>query len=266
MDIILVSIFFILGLIIGSFLNVVVCRIGTHKTFGGRSFCMNCNNQIPWYDMFPVASFCVLKGKCRHCESRISFMYPAVEFLTGLIFAFLFLKFGHLFFSSILEFSFIYAFYATMFSLLMVIAVYDFRHKIIPNILSVALGILSFVSLFVIDGGAISLHLPDWQMFLAGPLLAFPFVFFWAVSRGRWMGFGDAKLAISLGWILGMTLGLNALVISFWTGAFIGIMLMIFGKKYGMKSELPFAPFLVFGTIISFLFDINLIEVLTGFS
>lgn len=261
MDLIFVSIFFVLGLIIGSFLNVVVCRIGTHKTFGGRSFCMDCNTQIPWYDMFPVASFCVLRGRCRNCKSSISSMYPIVEFITGVVFAFLFLKFQNLFFANSIEFALVYAFYAVIFSLLIVVSVYDLRHKIIPDILSLTLGILSFASLFFITEGHLGWHIPGWNAFLAGPMLAFPFAFFFFISGGRWMGFGDAKLAISIGWILGVSAGLGALVLSFWTGAIVGIILIL-AKHYGMKSEVPFAPFLVFATAVTFLFGINILEVI----
>lgn len=265
MYILLTSIFFVLGLIIGSFLNVVVCRIGTHKTFGGRSFCMDCNTQIPWYDMFPVASFCVLKGRCRNCKSSISSMYPIVEFITGIVFALLFFKFSNLFFIAPIEFALVYAFYAVIFALLIVVSVYDLRHKIIPDILSLSLGILSFVSLFFISGNNLVFHIPNFEDILAGFIMAFPFAFFFFISGGRWMGFGDAKLAVSLGWLLGVSLGLSALALSFWTGAIVGIIL-IFLKRYGLKSEIPFAPFLVFATIITFLFEINILGVIGSFS
>lgn len=261
MYIILTSIFFVLGLIIGSFLNVIVCRIGTHKTFGGRSFCMDCNTQIPWYDMFPVASFCVLKGRCRNCKSSISAMYPIVEFITGIVFALLFFKFSNLFFFAPIEFALVYGFYAVIFSLLVIVSVYDLRHKIIPDILSLTLGILSLASLFIISNGQLSFHIPNFSAVLAGFVMAFPFAFFFFVSGGRWMGFGDAKLAISLGWILGIALSLNALAISFWTGAIVGIILII-GKRYGMKNEIPFAPFLVFATILTFIFEFNIFSIL----
>ncbi len=265
MYIILTSIFFVLGLIIGSFLNVVVCRIGTHKTFGGRSFCMDCNTQIPWYDMFPVASFCVLKGRCRNCKSSISSMYPIVEFITGLVFVLLFFKFSNLFFIAPIEFALVYGFYAVIFSLLIVVSVYDLRHKIIPDILSLSLGILSFASLFLISNGNLLPHIPSLESFLAGPMMAFPFAFFFFISGGRWMGFGDAKLGLSLGWILGVSLGLSALAFAFWLGAIVGVILILL-KRYGMKSEIPFAPFLVFATVITFLFEINILEVIGSFS
>lgn len=257
-------IFFILGLIIGSFLNVVILRLNTQKSFGGRSGCMTCQNQLKWYELIPVFSFLSLKGRCRNCKTKISFQYPLVEFMMGLIFALLFFKFQDLFLSDTLLFSFNYAYYAVIFSLLIVIAVYDLRHKIIPDVLSVVFGILAFAGLFFLNSGSslgslgFSLHVPTLLGFLAGPIIAFPFAFFWLVSSGRWMGLGDAKLAIGLGWLLGFPLALSGVVFAFWIGSVVGITLVVFSKKYGMKSEIPFAPYLVLGAILVFFFNLNL--------
>ena len=96
MTTILALIFFIFGLIIGSFLNVVIARFNSSKSLGGRSACMSCESTLKWYDLVPLFSFLALKGRCRTCKTRISFMYPAVEFLTGIIFTTLFLKFSAL--------------------------------------------------------------------------------------------------------------------------------------------------------------------------
>src|SRR3989344_1035853 len=89
---------FIFGLIIGSFLNVVIYRINTRKSLHGRSACMSCQNQLLWYELIPVFSFLGLKGRCRNCKTKISIQYPLVELMTGLIFTFLFFKFQHIFY------------------------------------------------------------------------------------------------------------------------------------------------------------------------
>lgn len=230
---------------------------------------MSCLNKLSWYELVPLFSFLGLKGRCKNCKIKISFQYPLVEFITGFIFALLFLKFQDLFFSDTSTFIFNYAFYATVFSLLIVIAVYDIRHKIIPDILVLVLGILAFVGLFFLNpSGSLgfSLHIPTFLGFFAGPILALPFAFFWLVSSGRWMGLGDAKLAIGLGWLLGLPLALSGVVFAFWIGSVVGIALVIFSrldstrlaKKYKMKSELPFAPYLVLGTALVFFFDLYL--------
>lgn len=258
---VLVAIFFVLGLIIGSFLNVVILRLHTEKSFGGRSACMSCENKLRWYELIPVFSFLGLRGRCRNCKSKISFQYPIVEFASGLIFAGLFLKFQNIFFFDTLSFSFTYAYYVGVFSLLLIIAVYDLKHKIIPDALSLILGILAFIGLFLFNDYGFYLHMPSVMEFASGLLVALPFALLWLVSGGAWMGLGDAKLAIGLGWLLGLSRVLSGIVVAFWVGAVVGVSLVIFSKKYGMKSEIPFAPYMVLGAVLAFLFELHLFGV-----
>jgi prepilin signal peptidase PulO-like enzyme (type II secretory pathway) len=180
-----------------------------------------------------------------------------VELATGLIFASLFLKFQDIFFANALIFIVTFFYYAFMFSLLIVIATYDLRHKIIPDKLSLVFGILSFAGLFIFSSYGFYPHIPSFSEFLSGLLIALPFALFWLISRGAWMGLGDAKLAIGLGWLLGLSKALSGLVVAFWSGSIIGIFLIIF-KKQTMKSEIPFAPFLVLGALLAFLLELRL--------
>lgn len=258
MIITLTTIFFVFGLVIGSFLNVVILRLNTEKSFGGRSACMSCQNKLCWYELIPVVSFLCLGGRCKNCKTKISSQYPIVEVLSGIIFASLFLKFQDLFLSNVINFSFTYAYYVAMFSLLLVIAVYDVRHKIIPDILSLIFGILGFVGLFVFNGYGFYPHIPSALDFLSGLFIASPFAFFWLVSKGTWMGLGDAKLAIGLGWLLGLSRVFSGAVVSFWIGAIVGLFLVVFRKNYGMKSEIPFAPYLALGAFLAFIFELHL--------
>src|SRR3989338_5650181 len=228
----LTAIFFIFGLIIGSFLNVVILRYNTARTFGGRSACMSCQNTLSWHELIPLFSFVILGGRCKNCQTKISWQYPAVELLTGVIF-----------------------------SLLIVVAVYDLKHKIIPDMLAFIFGILAFLGLFFFTSYGFYPHLPGLWDFLAGPLIAFPFAAIWFLSRGTWMGLGDAKLAVGLGWLLGLSRGLSGVVVAFWSGAVLGALLIALTKKYGMKSEIPFAPFLVLGAVIAFLFELHLFPI-----
>ena len=258
---ILTIVFFAFGLIIGSFLNVVILRYNTHKTFGGRSGCMVCQNTLRWYELIPLFSFFALKGRCSNCKTKISLQYPIVEFITGVIFASLFLKFQDLLFINTFVFAGTMAFYATMFSLLLVIAVYDLRHKIIPDMLVWFFSALSFIGLFLFSSFGFNLHIPSILEFLSGILIALPFALIWLVSKGVWMGLGGAKLALGLGWLLGLSRVLSGAVVAFWSGAIIGVILLIFSKKHGMKSEIPFAPFLVFGAILAFLFELHIFPI-----
>ena len=253
--------FFVFGLIIGSFLNVVIYRMNTARSLSGRSACMSCQNKLCWYELIPLFSFFGLQGRCRNCKEKIFIQYPLVEFVTGLIFLSLFLKFRNIFFFSLPIFSITYLYYALMFSLLIVITIYDLRHKIIPDVLSFTFDVLAFIGLFFFTNSifyGFSPHIPSFFEFLSGLLVALPFALLWLVSRGVWMGFGDAKLALGLGWFLGLSMGFSALVLAFWIGAVVGLGLVIFSKKYGFKSEIPFAPYLILGTLLVFIFNFNL--------
>lgn len=258
---ILTIIFFVFGIIIGSFLNVVIFRFNTQRHFGGRSGCMTCQNKLCWYELIPLISFFALRGKCRVCKTKISIQYPIVELISGLIFASIFLKFQDVFFLDTIGFSISYAYYVILFSLLLVIAVYDFKHRIIPDTFSVTLGVLAFVGLFFFSNYLFFPHIPTVLELLSGLLLSLPFAFMYFISKGTWMGFGDAKLAVGLGWLLGFSRILSGAVVAFWSGAIVGIILMIFSKRHGIKSEIPFAPFLVLGVIITFLFELQLFPI-----
>jgi leader peptidase (prepilin peptidase)/N-methyltransferase len=258
-------IFFVLGAIIGSFLNVVIFRINTGKSMGGRSACVSCRHTLSWYELVPIASFILLGGRCKHCKTKISLQYICIETITGVIFMMLFSKFQDLFFLDTSLFGFIYIYYAIMFSILIVIATYDIKHKIIPDKLSYSFAIISFLSLFFLrftpfDLPSFSIHIPSIMQMLAGVFLAVPFYLFWLLSRGTWMGLGDAKLALGIGWFLGIVSALSAVVLAFWSGAIVGLFLIFFGRGYGMKSEIPFGPYLVLGVILVFVFGLNVLD------
>ncbi len=262
-------IFFPLGLIIGSFLNVVIYRMNTAKSLGGRSACVSCQNKLRWYELIPIFSFFVLKGRCRTCKTKISIQYPLVELATGLVFAILFLKIQAVTFlvspgsSDPLAFIFTYIYFAVLFSILVVIAVYDIRHKIIPDKPVFIFGVLSFISMFLFMNGFAGFpvfypHIPSIVQLLSGIVIALPFALLWLVSRGAWIGLGDAKLAFGLGWLLGLGKAVSGIALSFWIGAIIGVSLVVGSRGYGMKSEIPFAVYLALGAFLAFIFDLHL--------
>lgn len=218
---------------------------------------MACENKLAWYELVPVFSFIGLRGRCRTCKTKISIQYPLVELTAGIIFAVLFLKFQDSFFLSFSEFALSYVYYVFMFSLLLVIATYDLKHKIIPDKASLTLGVLSFLGLFLFSNSVFYPHLPSVLEFSAGLLIAAPFALLWLVSSGSWMGLGDAKLAVGLGWLLGLSRAISGVAVAFWIGAVAGLALIIFSKKHGMKSEIPFAPYLVLGAFLAFIFELH---------
>ena len=264
MDLIFIFIFLFFGLIIGSFLNVVIYRLNTSKTLGGRSACMSCNKQLCFYELVPLFSFLFLGGRCRGCKSKISIQYPLVELSSGFIFALVFIKLQAMFFIAPLLFSSLYFYYVLMLSILLVITVYDLKHKIIPDSMVFTFSILAFLSLFFIHTENIalisgfSLHHPSLLQIFSGLILASPFALLWLVSSGKWMGFGDVKLIFGIGYFLALGSALSAVALAFWTGALFGIGLILFQKNSGMKTEIPFALYLFLGTLVSFIFNLHL--------
>ncbi|MDQ3076061.1 MAG: prepilin peptidase [bacterium] len=267
MTLMLLIVFSLFGLIVGSFLNVVIYRFNTDRSLGGRSGCMVCQSKLAWYDLVPVLSFVALKGRCRSCSTKISTQYPLVEISSAIIFGLIFWKFQDLFYTDILIFSFTYSYYVTLFSILLVITVYDIKHKIIPDGLAFIFGAFAFVGMFFFDTssfGSVSVfypHIPSLAEFLGSFAIAIPFAGLWFFSRGAWMGLGDGKLAIGLGFMLGLGKLLSAAVLSFWSGAIIGLILVAIKRTHNMKSEIPFGPFLVLGAFLAFIFELNLFQI-----
>jgi leader peptidase (prepilin peptidase)/N-methyltransferase len=280
MEIILSSFIFILGVCIGSFLNCVVYRIEQEKSFlVGRSFCPNCKHNLNWLDLVPIFSYLFLGGKCRYCKNKISIQYPIIEILTGILFVLIFLNSGFSFASSgvwVLGFGFwdfinlVFLFYVA--SVLVIIFLYDLKHYLIPDnvlfpaiIISILYKIFEFLNFYSFNILKLILHF-KFQIsnfainYLLAVAIAFGFFFIlWFASRGKWMGFGDVKLAILLGLVLGFPNILVALFLAFFFGAIIGVVLMGFNKK-NMKSEIPFGPFLISGTFVAMLWGTEIIN------
>lgn len=155
----------------------------------------------------------------------------------------------------------LYAFIAFIFaaiiaSLLLVIMIYDIKHKIIPDQMVYTFIALSFISIIwktiTIPGFFVG------ETIAAGFLLALPFFLLWYFSNGRLMGFGDVKLMVGIGWLLGLSGGAMALLFSFWIGGLFGMFLLALSKRYSMKSQIPFAPFLILGTFIAGIWGVTL--------
>ena len=245
---------FVFGLIIGSFLNCVIYRLEVDESLTGNSYCPKCKHFLRWYDLIPVLSFVFLKGKCRYCQKSISWQYPLVELATGIIFVLIFNQFSIFNFQNFL-FS---IFYFLLSSFLIIIFIYDLKHYIIPDkIIYPAIGITFIYQLFR------SLGLVNWNLFgiwnlefgILAPILSAIlasgfFLIIVLFSRGQSMGVGDIKLAFLMGLILGWPNILVALFFAFFTGAIIGVGL-IFLRQKTLKSEVPFAPFLITGTFFA---------------
>jgi prepilin signal peptidase PulO-like enzyme (type II secretory pathway) len=250
---------FIFGTIIGSFLNVVIFRHGTGMGLGGRSRCMTSGKVLRWYELIPIVSFLIQGGRSRNDGSKISWQYPLVEFLTGVLFVFSFLKSAPLLWSGDTASFFVLTLFLMLSSVFVIlIAVYDAKHMIIPNEFIYPLIGISFASLFV-SLSPLGLTLPSLSALLSGPLTALPFFLLWLISRGRWMGFADAKVALCIGWFLGILPGFFAILLSFWIGAVFGVLILALGKLHGFRVTIvPFGPFLLTGLILTFLYNMNM--------
>lgn len=214
---------FLLGLCLGSFLNVVICRLGRGgKILFSRSQCPRCQKVLEWFELIPVFSFVIQKGRCRRCRKKISVQYPLVELATGVLFVLFGFDWLKLFFSAVL----------------IVVFVYDLKHYLIPDKV-----IYPALAIGVIFG---------WRNWLAFLIAGGFFLILVLVSRERWMGWGDVKLATLMGLILGWPDVLTALMIAFVSGALVGLSLILLKKKT-MKSQIPFGPFLAGATIIMML-------------
>jgi prepilin signal peptidase PulO-like enzyme (type II secretory pathway) len=255
MDTLSIILTFIFGTIIGSFLNVVALRFNTGSTIGGRSKCLSCGKQLTWKELVPLFSFIFQRGACRKCKSKISWQYPLVEFCAGVIFVLIFFSFPPI--TPLATFTTVLYIFVTC--LLLVISAYDIKHKIIPDEFVYAFILVTLISLCV--GGGNWLHVPSIWAFLAGPLLALPFALLWVVSKGKWMGFGDAKLVLGIGWLLGLNGGGNAIILAFWIAAILSITwLLITYGKLKPRTEIPFGPYLILGMYLVLLFHIQVMD------
>jgi leader peptidase (prepilin peptidase) / N-methyltransferase len=248
-------IFFSLGAVIGSFLNVVIYRMHTGRSLSGRSHCMSCGKTLSWHELFPVFSYLYLRGACRGCSSYIPPRYLFVEILTGALFTLVW----HLYTSDVM----LLGLNLLLVSVCVVMLVYDMRHMIIPNELTILVGIIAavFLGYFIHTGG-------EWTLIrghvVASLSAAFFFWALWYVSKGRWIGYGDVKLALPFGFFVGLEGVFSMIVFSFWIGAVVSLSLLglerltkrgkirlhFLSSPLTIKSEVPFAPFFIAGFLL----------------
>lgn len=222
---------------------MVALRWDKGNFWSGRSKCPSCNKTLRWYELVPILSLLILKGKCSGCKASVSWQYPLVELFTGLVFATVPL------------------WMLPVFLIYIVIFIYDWYYKVIPDKLVYSAIVLSLLMPIFFT----HYSLLDW---LSGPIIFIFFGLLWWFSRGRAIGFGDAKLGLSIGLLLGGAKGFSAVILAFWIGAggfVLYVLLVKLGfikgvKKLTMKSEVPFAPLLIIGAWASLMFNLDLIH------
>lgn len=230
---------FIFGMVVGSFLNVCICRMPKNESIvSPPSHCPGCSYQIRWYDNIPVLSYLFLRGKCRGCGTHISLQYPMVELLNGTLTLFLFLRFG-----PTPAFAVLFLFC----SALVVITFIDIEHQIIPDEISLSGIVIGFVLSFFLNGHT-------WLNSLLGILLGGGSLLLVAYAYQRLtgkdgMGGGDIKLLAMMGAFLGWKAVPFIIFASSLVGSIIGVSIMLFQKK-DSKLAIPFGPYLAFGAVL----------------
>ena len=270
MDKLFLLLLFLFGASVGSFIGVLGSRYSQKKGFSsalrGRSKCIHCRKTLKWYELVPLLSFLVQGGKCKKCGRRLSWRYPLVEILAGLVFLFVPLTLGQ----GIPAFLWVLAFLTFI-----LISIIDLRLRIIPDKLVAfvaLLGALLFVYYEItgefglvngaVKGSGLGIHALSYWIgapsvflnYIAGALFGLSVLgALYFLSRGRAMGFGDVKLAGALGSLMGWPDIALAVILAFITGAIWGSALIL-QKKKGMKDSLPFGPFIVLGVVLVFFF------------
>lgn len=233
---------FVLGSVVGSFLNVCIYRIPQKQSIVfPPSHCPDCNTKLKPADLIPVLSYLFYKGKCRYCGETISIQYPFIELLTGIVYLLLFIKFGY---------SIDFIFFVVLCTLLIIISGIDYEHKIIPD--GIVLGILVIAIIYKsITYFYLRLSV-DWIGSLIGLLIGGGFLLLVALVSKGGMGGGDIKLMGVLGFWLGWKLTIVTMLVSFITGAFLSALLLLFKIK-DRKDAIPFGPFIALAAFITIL-------------
>jgi leader peptidase (prepilin peptidase) / N-methyltransferase len=231
--------FFVLGLIFGSFLNVCIYRLPRRESLNWpASHCTSCNRPLSWYENVPLVSWLALRGRCRTCRAAIGVVYPTVEMLTGAVFLAAYLLYGltPLF---VVRVGFACA--------MIVLFVIDLQHRILPNVITVPGIAIGFVASVFLP--------PGWFSSLLGLLIGGGVLFaigevYYRTRGVEGMGMGDVKMLAMIGAFLGWPLMLLTLIIASFAGAIFGGIMMASGRG-GMQAALPFGTFLAVGALVA---------------
>jgi len=246
---------FVFGMVVGSFLNVCICRMPKNESIvSPPSHCPHCSYQIRWYDNIPLVSYLLLRGKCRGCGAHISLQYPLVELINGVLTLLLFLRFG-----PTLAFAALFLFC----SALVVITFIDIEHQIIPDEISLPGIAVGFVLSFFLKGHT-------WLNSLLGILLGggslLLVAYTYQLLTGKeGMGGGDIKLLAMMGAFLGWKAVPFIIFASSLVGSLIGVSIMLLQKK-DAKLAIPFGPYLAFAAVLYIFYGKSLIRWYLGLS
>jgi leader peptidase (prepilin peptidase)/N-methyltransferase len=232
-DFALAAVAFAPGLALGSFLNVVAARVPLRRSIvRPPSACMACGAQIRWYDNLPLVSYALLRGRCRDCDAKIPFVYPAVELVTAVLVAGSVLAFG------LTAKAAVAAFFCAV---LVAVSAIDLEHRIIPNRIVIPATLVVLVANTLLDLS------PEWAL---GALAGSGFLLAAALAYPAGMGMGDVKLALLMGAALGRTVSV-ALMVGMLAAMIPGVFLFARHGSKARKMGIPFGPFLALGSVVA---------------
>jgi leader peptidase (prepilin peptidase)/N-methyltransferase len=246
----------VVGLVIGSFLNVVIWRVPRGESVvSPPSHCPGCDAAIAPRDNVPVLSWLLLRGRCRHCHNRISARYPLVELATGALFALMVVRFG---------LAWDLPAYLYLAAIAVALALIDIDVHRLPN--AIVLPSYPVVTALLLLPALVDGRWDDCLRAALGGVILFVFYFLLAFIYPAGMGFGDVKLAgvlgAYLGWLGWGALGVGAFL-GFLLGGVLGALLMALGRA-GRKSKIPFGPFMLLGALIAVFVGDALVDLYTG--
>lgn len=261
MEVMFLVLFFVFGLCCGSFVNMLVYRTAVQYKLikskilkinnKNRSFCDYCGRQLRWYENIPVLSWLFLAGKTKCCRKKLPVSYPIVEIVTAVLFLIYGLRFG------IYEGNNIFWIIGLIIIVFLVFSgVFDLKYMILPDFSTIILIIIAFLGVFFDEKNII--------IYLLTALTASGFLLILnLITKGKGMGMGDVKLALFMGLFLGYPKVIVAFYVAFIIGAVMCVILILF-KKVNKKSQIPFGPFLILGTFISWWFGSSIWYIVFG--
>ncbi len=218
----------------------------------GRSKCDNCKHVLSWYELIPVLSFVIQRGRCRHCKIKLSFWYPISELLTGIVVALIFLTTFPLGLPA-------FILYEIISLCLLAICFADIRYEIIPLLLVIIASVAALILTVSINPVGLVNHI------FSGIGAGLFFLVIFLITKGKGMGFGDVLYVISMGLLLGFPGIFYGLYLSFVVGAVISLVLVVMKKKKLHGGTIPFGPFLVLGTFIMMIWGREIIEIVSSY-
>lgn len=252
------TLLFIFGVCIGSFLNVLIDRLSNDETILGRSHCDHCKKTLTSKELIPIISFLSQKARCRNCHKKLSWLYPAVELLTGVTFVLVWFYLPTDFLAaaypnlvsvinegSIIPLTIVKLCMLGIISCIIVMFFADLKYFIIPDWVQLGLAYFALLLFFI---GDINLQTIVYRLG-SGIIVMLPMLAIYLFTKGRGLGFGDVKLAANLGFFMGIQYALAALYMSFIIGALIGTAILLV-KRGTLKTKIPFGPFILIGTLL----------------